>query len=134
MICITEDNDKKELIMAIKIKLTDFTKFPLGRYSSDSSGSGEIFRREKLLPALKSSSEKLIINLDGTKGAIGSSFLEEAFGGLIRLEGFTLEELNNRLVIDTINGMYKIQIEKFLTNAEKLRLSGNTPRPRGPRL
>ncbi|WP_369427466.1 STAS-like domain-containing protein [Providencia sp. PROV236] len=120
--------------MSITIKLTDFTKHPLGRYKSDSSGSGEAFRSEKLLPILKNSNEKLIINLDGTKGAIGSSFLEEAFGGLIRLEGFTLQELQQRLIIETVNEMYQIQIKKFLTNAEKLRLAGKTPSPKGPRL
>lgn len=104
------------------IILADFTKFPLGRYEDDSSSSGEVFRINQLLPALRESDDIVTVDLDGTKVVIGSSFLEEAFGGLIRHEKFTLDELKNRLHIVTNNEMYKIQINKFLNNAEALRL------------
>jgi hypothetical protein len=36
--------------------------------------------------------------IDGTEG-FGSSFLEEAFGGLVRVEGYKAESLKNRLRI-----------------------------------
>lgn len=64
----------------------DFTDKPGARYESQGSNSGEKFRDVILYPAyLKAieKNEKLIINLDGGYG-YGSSFLEEAFGGLIR--------------------------------------------------
>lgn len=60
----------------------DFSVFPGGRYPSDGKYSGEEFRESILIPALKSE-DSLIVELDGTRG-YGSSFLEEAFGGLVR--------------------------------------------------
>lgn len=60
-----------------------FTRYPAGRYLADGPFSGEKFRQEFLVPALKAG-ECVTIDLDGTRG-YGSSFLEEAFGGLVRL-------------------------------------------------
>lgn len=64
----------------------DYTKSPGGRYIIEGEYSGEDFRERILLPAFEkcqSNDEELIINLDGGYG-YGSSFLEEAFGGLAR--------------------------------------------------
>lgn len=60
----------------------DFSRSPGPRYESIGPHSGERFRNEILLPAIRKS-EDLKIILDGTLG-YGSSFLEEAFGGLVR--------------------------------------------------
>lgn len=68
----------------------DFTKFPAGRYKEDGPYSGELFRETYLAPALESD-EPISIDLDGARG-YGSSFLEEAFGGLVRL-GFPAERI-----------------------------------------
>lgn len=68
----------------------DFTKFPAGRFKDDGPYSGELFRERFLAPAL-SSDEQVVIDLDGARG-YGSSFLEEAFGGLVRL-GFPAEKV-----------------------------------------
>ncbi len=65
----------------------EYTKTPGGRHSKEGSFSGEDFRTRILYPAFAESLEKgytLIINLDGGFG-YGSSFLEEAFGGLARM-------------------------------------------------
>lgn len=59
-----------------------FSRFPAGRYKTDGPHSGEKFREEHLVPALQKD-ETVTIELDGARG-YGSSFLEEAFGGLIR--------------------------------------------------
>lgn len=67
-----------------------FSRYPAGRIPSDGPYSGELFRDNFLVPVLKTN-EKVIIEMDGTRG-YGSSFLEEAFGGLIRL-GFTEEQV-----------------------------------------
>ena len=64
----------------------DYSKTPGGRYRKDGKFSGEDFRENFLIPKYlmaKESGEQLIINLDGGYG-YGSSFLEEAFGGLVR--------------------------------------------------
>lgn len=66
----------------------DFSKFPGARFKKDGPHSGEEFRSEKLLPALraaKESSDKVTIQLDGVIG-LPSSFLEEAFGGVYRVD------------------------------------------------
>lgn len=64
----------------------DYTETPGGRNISDGNFSGEDFRDNFLIPKvceLIDTDEKIEINLDGGYG-YGSSFLEEAFGGLIR--------------------------------------------------
>ena len=86
----------KETIMTIRIA-TDFSRFPAGRYLSDGPYSGEGFMREKLIPALQNGGKVPII-LDGTMG-YGSSFLEEAFGGLVRLKQWSLEDLLTKIEI-----------------------------------
>lgn len=60
----------------------DFTKTPIGRYREDGPYSGQVFREDILIPALKEN-DKVIIDLSGVEG-YGSSFLEEVFGGMIR--------------------------------------------------
>ena len=72
----------------------DFSRAPAGRFISDGPNSGERFRSEYLEPNLKMH-EKVVVLLDGTRG-LGSSFLEEAFGGLRRL-GFTYEQLTHKI-------------------------------------
>lgn len=65
---------------------TDFSETPGGRYIKEGQYSGELFRRDILLPRYKQAvidNEKLIINLDDCYG-YATSFLEEAFGGLVR--------------------------------------------------
>lgn len=74
----------------------DFSPFAAGRYREDGPWSGEKFLEEVLLPAL-ATEHKVSVKLDGTLG-LGSSFLEEAFGGLIR-KGYTLQDLRDRLEI-----------------------------------
>lgn len=74
----------------------DFGDKPYGRYmDSNNKLSGERFRKEVLAPALR---EHLYVHveLDGYN-RYGRSFLDEAFGGLIREEGFTWEDINQRL-------------------------------------
>jgi hypothetical protein len=74
---------------------TDFSRYPAGRYRTDGEFTGEIFREDFLLPALSANS-KVEILLDGAM-AYGSSFLEEAFGGLVRINHIKAVELRNRL-------------------------------------
>lgn len=73
----------------------DFTRFPSGRYKKSGSTSGEAFR-EKFLQAPIQQGEKVTVDFDGTLG-YGSSFLEEAFGGIVRAlnlpADFVLEHL-----------------------------------------
>jgi len=64
----------------------DFTETPGSAFITEGYFSGEEFRISILVPKLKEAVKNevgLIINLDGTAG-FHPSFLEEAFGGIIR--------------------------------------------------
>lgn len=64
----------------------EYTDTPGGRYKEQGDFSGQDFRETILEPKYLDAiakNEKLQIDLDGGYG-YGSSFLEEAFGGLIR--------------------------------------------------
>lgn len=60
----------------------DFSRFPAGRFREDGKASGEAFREDLLAPALRDV-QRVAVVFDGVAG-FGSSFLEEAFGGLVR--------------------------------------------------
>ena len=55
----------------------------------------KLFVKNFLFPLYQRKPGKILIELDGARG-YGSSFLEEAFGGLIRA-GFTANEVLDRL-------------------------------------
>jgi hypothetical protein len=60
----------------------DFSRYPAGRFEKDGPHSGEAFRERFLRPAL-AQGQDVEVELDDALG-YGSSFLEEAFGGLVR--------------------------------------------------
>ncbi|MCH5486764.1 STAS-like domain-containing protein [Pseudomonas syringae] len=67
------------------IYVKKFSQFPGPRREAIGPNSGERFRDEVLHKELRENpGVKLRVILDGTAG-YGSSFLEEAFGGLVRL-------------------------------------------------
>ncbi|MCB1432966.1 MAG: STAS-like domain-containing protein [Alphaproteobacteria bacterium] len=80
----------------------DYFPYPGGRFRRNGAGSGEEFRDDVLAPALHralSAGQFVVIDLDGVMGYPGS-FLEEAFGGLIRVNGFGKTELERCLRIE----------------------------------
>lgn len=95
----------------------DFSPSPIGRYRSDSETSGEAFRVDHLAPALRSY-DRVTVDLDGTDG-YGSSFLEEAFGGLIRKEGFTENQLKNKLQIISNRISYRVRAWNYIADEQR---------------
>jgi hypothetical protein len=98
----------------------NFSENPSGRYLTDGPNSGQRFRDEWLLPALKAN-EKVTVDLDGALG-YGSSFLEEAFGGLVRA-GFKYAELRRKLEIESKLAVYKSRVWRYIQE-ESLRKFG----------
>jgi len=102
----------------------DFTRTPGGRYISDGPFSGELFRDRLLVPALRKARQNgqpVVVILDGTRGYL-SSFLEEAFGGLVRECGFTRQELNRLLevkAIDEFYAPYKLLAKRYISDARE---------------
>ena len=78
----------------------DFSTIPGARFPEEGDFSGQDFRNNVLCPALKkavSNNEVLTVVLDGTAG-LGTSFLEESFGGLIRNDKFSLDTIQKFIV------------------------------------
>jgi hypothetical protein len=106
--------------MMVSINISeDFTKTPGARYIREGNFSGEEFRQKILLPKYKecvSNNEKLEINFDGCYG-YATSFLEEAFGGLVReLQVFNI--LNNIEIVSYDDLSIMELIEEYVKEAE----------------
>lgn len=99
----------------------EFSDVPAGRNRSDGEFSGERFRDDILVPALKEAQEtnqKLEVDLNGAEG-YGSSFLEEVFGGLVREHKYSPESLRGVLEIKADGGyeVYKRIAEHYIERA-----------------
>ncbi|PSW70021.1 DUF4325 domain-containing protein [Photobacterium sp. GB-50] len=106
-----EYKDKMKEINVVK----DFYPRPKWRYRLEGEGSGEAFREEILREPLKEGM-KIKVDLTGYN-RYGPSFISEAFGGLIRNEGLSLEQLRGQLTIvhDSLPSIVKscwMEIEK----------------------
>jgi hypothetical protein len=69
----------------------DYSPYPGGRYPEDGAGNGSTFRDNFLLPIVRAGKQAEVV-LDGAAG-YPSSFLDEAFAGLVRKYGFTPEQV-----------------------------------------
>lgn len=74
--------------------VAEFTRYPAGRFKIHGPYTGEGFRDDILIPALEAHPH-VTIDFDDVMG-LGSGFLEETFGGLIR-KGYTVADLRTRL-------------------------------------
>ncbi|WP_354675093.1 STAS-like domain-containing protein [Cupriavidus alkaliphilus] len=95
----------------------EFSRHPAGRFQSDGPFSGEAFRQRYLIPALKRG-ERLILDMDGARG-YGSSFLEEAFGGLVRA-GFAPMEIREKIEIQTSDKSLELEIWSYVDDAARM--------------
>ena len=99
----------------------DFSDVPIGRHRQDGEFTGEAFREDWLVPKLKNASENdpLVVNLNGAEG-YPSSFLEEAFGGLVREHGYSAAQLAKILTIEADNGfkLYAAVIQNYIREAD----------------
>jgi STAS-like domain of unknown function (DUF4325) len=95
----------------------DFTRFPSGRFRKNGDTSGEAFREIYLEPHLKKG-DQISVELDGTIG-YGSSFLEEAFGGLVRSLRLQPATLSNNLVIKTEDAALLDEVNSYIEEASQ---------------
>ncbi len=102
--------------------LEDFSFKTGPRYVREGENSGEKFRKEILYPRVKDAIEQnfqLEIILDGVAG-YGTSFLEEAFGGLIRENGLTYNQISSHVKIISEEEDYLIEdIDQYMKDAQK---------------
>ena len=104
----------------------EFTKTPGGRFRQNGPFSGEEFRDDVLRDLFRGAVEAgdtLVIVLDGTSG-YPPSFLEEAFGGMIRLGFSSLDQMNQHLELkahDPHYEVYRLTAIDFMESARPLR-------------
>lgn len=98
----------------------DFSRYPAGRYKSDGPFPGELCRKKLLVPALSQDQGSVIVELDGTRG-YGSSFLEEAFGGLVREEGFDELTLRIKMRLESSDPTLVEEIWGYINDAQQER-------------
>ncbi len=110
----------KAMISTINIA-KDYSDVPSGRFFADGEFNGERFREEWLAPRLDKK-EIVDVVFDGAEG-YGSSFLEEAFGGLVREHGYGEAFLASHLhlIARTERAKrYKSIAERFISDALKV--------------
>jgi hypothetical protein len=84
------------------IKISEvFSKTPGPGRIEEGNYSGQLFREQCLAPIIRNiihSKSKIIVDLDNTAG-YGVSFLKNAFGGLISIDKFEVNEILRLLKI-----------------------------------
>lgn len=101
---------------------SEFSDTPGGRYISESTFSGEEFREKILLPKYEEAikkHEKLLIDFDGCFG-FGTSFLEEAFGGMVR-EHSKMGILNHIVIKSTEDETIPDYVNRYIKAAEDIK-------------
>lgn len=93
----------------------DFTRFPSGRYVRNGETSGEAFRQKFLEPHLRDG-QHVEVELDGTVG-YGSSFLEEAFGGLVRALRIPADRVLSLLKVVTADESLREEVTDYIREA-----------------
>lgn len=97
----------------------DFTRFPGGRYRRHGPGSGEEFRDAHLLPSLQRGD---LVNVTfGDVFGLPASFVEEAFGGLVR-KGLDEKYIRAHLRLVAQSPSYQSYVDEawsYINEAEK---------------
>ncbi|WP_318464028.1 STAS-like domain-containing protein [Photobacterium leiognathi subsp. mandapamensis] len=92
-----------------------FSHTPFGRFESDGEFSAEKFREQILKPELKKGDD-VVIDFTHVALGVGSSFLEETFGGLVR-QGYDKKELLQHLSVKDKMNFYNDQVKYFIEQA-----------------
>jgi hypothetical protein len=86
-----------------ELRMGDFSRAPFGRKRSDGKFSGEKYREDVLIPALKEFELVQVLLDEGVVPGYewGSSFLHEVFGKLVLTNAYTEVQLKEKLEIVT---------------------------------
>jgi hypothetical protein len=94
-----------------------FTKLPGARHIRLGPFSGEEFRQKFLAEPL-SQGKTVIVELDGVRG-YGSSFLDEAFGGVVRQLNLEIEDAIKRLRVETSVKSWALDVDEYIRTAKE---------------
>lgn len=95
---------------------TDYSRYPAGRFMDDGPYNGTKFRKKFLVPSL-TDYDLVYVNLDGVRG-VGSSFLEEAFGGLLRA-GVGIDTIERKLKIICADSSILEEVTRYISDEAK---------------
>lgn len=95
---------------------TSFSRTPFGRYPKDGENNAQKFRDDVLKPEVMKG-EDILIDFSKVALGVGSSFLEEAFGGLVRA-GFNRDDLLKHIKVKDKMGFYNEQVHHFIEVAQ----------------
>ena len=98
----------------------DFSKFPAGRFRKDGDASATAFRDDLLVDALKGGAYVVVV-FDGVP-VFAASFLEEAFGGLVREHHMTKAFLDEHLRLradDPVLADFVSLAERYIKEADQ---------------
>ena len=104
------------------ISVADFSTYPSGRDQNDGEFNGTRFRKDVLVPAVKAalaSGSRVVVSLANVM-SFGSSFLDEAFGGLVRYEKIPKGDLKRVLFVEpgaAENDRYRDAILRYIDRA-----------------
>jgi hypothetical protein len=104
----------------INIKVGDFSKTPYGRHPADGKHNGECFRETVLRQHFEDDTVRIVnVHLDTIAEGYeyGSGFLEEAFGGLIRVSGISKAVVKKKLRLYTGQQDYVVDIFSYIREA-----------------
>ena len=93
----------------------DFSPCPGGRVREDGPRCAEAFREDTLRPALEAE-DVVVLHLDCAEG-YGSSFLDEAFGGLVRSGRYTAGQLRRKLRLESRDETLTREIWSYIDQA-----------------
>jgi hypothetical protein len=94
-----------------------FSPYPFGRYPEHGPFNGQRFRDEFLLPALRRGA-RVVVDLTRARG-VAPSFLEEAFGGLIRA-GLPIESVNRNLIVRSdVDASLAVEVHDYILAADE---------------
>ncbi|WP_312392068.1 STAS-like domain-containing protein [Pseudomonas sp.] len=104
----------------VTIDMKDFSLAPFGRYTDDGLWNGEAFREKFLFePFADPQVDRVVVKLDSVVPGYeyGSSFLDEAFGGLVRVKGLHSADVLRKLKVETKNSDYIMEIKSYILEA-----------------
>ena len=100
------------------ILVGDFSKTPYGRYEVDGKANASAFRDKVLAPAFKDPEiDRVNVYLDTVEDGYeyGSSFLEEAFVGLVRKCDIDADIVRKKLNLITVHYDYVLEVNEYLS-------------------
>lgn len=102
--------------MSVSVNIgLEFSRYPAGRFPADGKYNGQTFRQKFLVEPLRSGAQ-LDLFLDDAVD-YGSSFLEEAFGGLVRVEALDKAVVAKNLILHSTNPFLVAEIKSYVNEA-----------------